>query len=140
MLALRREVAQSDPNDQRAAESVASAEARLGIALSRTGDLTGAEREYRAAIAGFDALIRRDSSDWRNVFAKAMAIDDLAVALEQQCGKQRRGGACPAAIDELDQEASLLEKLRMQGVLPKADEHWIADARAHAQKLRRGVQ
>jgi hypothetical protein len=128
-------VAQADPNDQRAAEAVAGAQARLGIALSRTGDLTGAEREYRAAIAGFDALIRRDRSDWRSVFAKAMALDDLAVALEQRCDK----GACPAAIDELDQEASLLERLRVQGVLPHADEHWIADARAHAQKLRRGA-
>src|SRR5262249_50636154 len=47
VLALRTEAAAADPNDQRAANSMAAALVRVGTSLRKAGDLEGSEREIR---------------------------------------------------------------------------------------------
>ena len=135
---LRSEVAHADPNDQRAVESLASAGVRVGIALGRTGDLVGAERELRRAIALYQDLVRSGRSYWETVRDLALAHDSLAETLQQQCAHNRGGGACAArAQAEWNTERGLLNTLRARGVLSQADSEHLAELNQRFEKSAR---
>ena len=86
-------------HDQRAETAVATAQVRVGIALRRIGDLPGSERELRAAIARYYAMINRGKAYWGTVRDVAMAHYDLADPLEPACGKSRAGRQSPYQLD-----------------------------------------
>jgi hypothetical protein len=138
VLKLREEAAAADPNDQRAADSVASALVKVGMALRKAGDLVNSERELRRAIDRLQDLVKRG---WTRPFDLAMAYDDLADTLETGCRQQHRDAAClsaPAA--EVHKELAILEQLRAEGRLLKADEHAVSEAQQRENSLRRGAQ
>ncbi|HTP36657.1 MAG TPA: tetratricopeptide repeat protein, partial [Candidatus Acidoferrales bacterium] len=137
VLALRTEVAEADPNDQRAADALASAVMRIGTTLYAMGDLAGSETELHRAVALYQKLAAREGAGWQVVRTLATAHDDLAVSIEKQCVKRKGGAACLArAASELTAERAVLEDLKQKGHLPQADEKQIAVVRDHEARLR----
>ena len=137
--ALREEAVRADPQDQRAADSLASGVVRMANALRHTGDLQGSEEELRRAIGMYEDMTRRGWSSWAMVRAKAGVHDDLADTLEEECAKSAGGRACLSRVSaEVATELSLLEGLQQQGLLPKADAKLIDDAKEREAKLKRG--
>jgi tetratricopeptide (TPR) repeat protein len=138
VLLLRTEAARSDPNDQRAADALASAVRRVGTALRKAGDPEGSERELRRAIALYQNLIQRG---WGRRFDLAMTLDDLADSLEALCHKGHRGPSCLAgAADQVHAELAILEQLRAEGRLVQADQHMIAEAKQREDALRHAAR
>ncbi len=139
--ALRAEAARADPNDQRAAMALASAARRVGIALDRTGDAAGAEREARHAIALYQGMIAGGKSYWEVQRNLVETHDDLATMIESGCARTHGGAACLArAAAELAIACNLLADLRAKGQMPKADEQYLAQLTARRDKLKRGGQ
>jgi hypothetical protein len=116
-------VAQADPNDERAATSLASAHDKLGLTLLKTKAFEDAEREMHEAIAIYDGLVRRGAANWATTRDLANAHDDLADVLEARCGKSCKS----RVVAELSTERTMLEGLRQKGLLQPRDLKYLQE-------------
>ena len=90
------------------------------------------------SVKDLEEMVRSGANQWGPVFALAMAYDDLAATVEEQCAKSHGGPACTArAVDSLTTEISMLEGLQKKGTLPKAELDNLAQAKDRLQKLKR---
>ena len=105
--ALRQSAAAADPNDHRAAVSLASITERVATQLRRTHDLAAALQESQHAIALWKDLAERPGSGWNNTLELADTHDECAevyIAMKN----------FPRAVAEYE------EAIRLYSSLPRA--------------------
>lgn len=128
-LALRKSVASADPNDNRAAVSVASMTERIGSLRRRMGDLPAAVQETQLAVALWKALADRPDAPWNSTYELAdthAEFGDVYIAMKN----------FHRAATEYDQATKLYVGLRDRGVLPKSLYSHIDELKAQAEKCR----
>jgi tetratricopeptide (TPR) repeat protein/predicted Ser/Thr protein kinase len=131
-LELRQSAAAADPNDFRAAVSVASMSERLGGLLRRMGDLPAAVQETQHAVALWKQLADRPGAGWSitgDLADTHQEFGDVYVAMK----------AWPRAIAEYEMAANLYVSLRNRAVLPKSLYSKIDELKAQAEKCRQST-
>ncbi len=130
--ALRQSAAAADPQDHRAAVSLASITERVAGLLRRMRDLPAARQEMQLAIVQWKELADRPGSPWSNIRDLADTHDEIAdvyIAMK----------AYPRAVAEYEQAIKLYSSLRDHGVLPQALLSHIDDMKAQADKCRKSA-
>ena len=92
-IALRREVAEADPSNQRAAVGLAAAHDKLGVAMHKAGDLSGSLRELERSASLYHALVK-PGSDWETERDLAEVHVDLAETLDRHRRNRLPGSRC----------------------------------------------
>jgi tetratricopeptide (TPR) repeat protein len=141
-LALREEAAKADPNDLRAATAVASTTYRIGKTLLAMGDFEAAVQESQRAIGLYETLTVRSRAEWSLLVDLASAHWDIADELAAWAARRGTSAARQRelrsrSLADYGKALALLEDLREKGVLPKAQEKYIAELRGDAEKVRR---
>jgi len=140
-LALRLDAAKADPNDARAARSVASSTGRMASVLRRLGRLDEALSSSKDGLEAWRRISEKSSGDVAAVTEVADAHADIAqVEIDMAAlkttpaskGRELRA----AAAQEYEAGSSLYAGLRDRGKLAKAEEHHIDEYAARAAKLR----
>jgi tetratricopeptide (TPR) repeat protein len=133
-IALRQEVAEADPSNQRAAVGLASAHDKLGVTMHKAGDLPGSLRELERSAALYQALVKpgggweteRDLAEVRVDLAEtiidmgapnaaARAASQYHEARRLYVGLRDRGALPKAALPHIDELAGLEARLRPAG-------------------------
>jgi non-specific serine/threonine protein kinase/serine/threonine-protein kinase len=130
--ALRQSAAAADPNDHRAAVSLASITERVATQLRRTHDLAAALQESQHAIALWKDLAERPGSGWNNTLELADTHDECAevyIAMKN----------FPRAVAEYEEAIRLYSSLRERGVLPKTSFAQIDEWKVQADKCRKSA-
>jgi tetratricopeptide (TPR) repeat protein len=131
-LELRQAAAAADPNDYRAAVSIASSRERIAGLLHRMKDFTGATREMQEALARWKDVAERPGAAWsstRNLADTHAEFGDLYVDMKN----------FPGAVAAYEQAAKLYASLRDRGTLPKALIPHVDELRAQADKCRKSA-
>jgi tetratricopeptide (TPR) repeat protein/predicted Ser/Thr protein kinase len=128
-LALRQSAAAADPNDNRAAISVASSVERIGGLLHLMGDLPAALEQTQQAIVLWKRLAERPGAVWTNTRELAdthAELGDIYITMKN----------FSRAAAEYDQAARLYASLRDRGIsLPKK----VEELKAQADKCRQST-
>lgn len=131
-LALREAAAAADPNDNRAAVSVASSTERLATTMRRVHDLPGALQQMQRSVDLWKKLAERPGSAWTNISNLADTHEEFAdIYIDMK--------AYPRAVAEYEQAIALYTSLRDRGVLPKALYANIDNWKIQADKCRKSA-
>jgi tetratricopeptide (TPR) repeat protein len=128
-LELRKSAAAADPNNYRAALSVAASTERIGGVLRLMGDYPGALKQTQQAVALWKELAERPGSPWSTSREFADTHAELGEVYIEMKNFQR-------AAAEYDQAAAIFRQLRQRGVLPKSLEPQADKLKAQADKCR----
>ncbi|MGO9232014.1 MAG: protein kinase domain-containing protein [Bryobacteraceae bacterium] len=144
-LELRQQAASADPQDFRAATTVAASTKRIGLVLKKMMKTREALAELEQAAARYGELSRRAGADWATVSNLAETHEDIAetwIDLAQAYGTAvaQRSADYLAAAGEYEQAHRLLAGLRDQGKLPKSEWREVDELAALAQKARASAQ
>ena len=129
-LALRQEVAAADPDNYRAATTVATSLNRIGGVLLETGDPAAAAAEQQRALELYTALARKPGMEWRVFTDMAEVHADLA---ETYKAMSNRG----AAAAEYEKARDILLEVRKTRALPADRAKRLQDYIREAERLRK---
>jgi hypothetical protein len=115
-------VAAADPNNFRAASTVATSVNRIGIVLREMGQLSASAAEQQRAIALYAALAKRPGAEWHVFADQVQAHTDLADTYIAMAGRK---SADPAerrqnwylAAAEYDQARAIFAEQRKKRAL-----------------------
>jgi tetratricopeptide (TPR) repeat protein len=128
--ALRQSAADADPNDYRAAVSLASITGRIAVVLRQLRELPAALDETQRAIALWKKVVEHPGSSRNNSNELADAHEELAdVYIDMK--------NYPRAVAEYQEAIRLYSALRDRGVLAKESYGHIDELKAQAQKCLR---
>jgi tetratricopeptide (TPR) repeat protein len=128
-LALRQSAAAADPNDNRAALSVASSEERIGDLLRLMGDLPAALQQTQHAIVLWKELADRPGSVWtstRDLADTHAELGDIYITMKN----------FSRAAAEYDESARLYASLRDRGIPLSAK---VDEMKTQAEKCRQST-